>query len=86
MTAIGSNQRQGESPEDAKLRIEFEKYATAFGLNASYYGKKVKVGNDEFKIVGIKPRRSKFPIVGESLTNGMNYKLTLDSVKSKLAA
>ena len=86
MTAIGSNQRKGETPEDAKLRIEFEKYATLFGLNASDYGKTVKVGNDKFKIVAIKPRRSKFPIVGESLTNGMSYKLTLDSVKSQLVA
>ncbi|MBC6987924.1 hypothetical protein [Alteromonas sp. BZK5] len=84
MTAVSNNQRHGESPEDVKLRMEFEKYAHSFGLNPADFGRQVKVGDDEFKIVGIKPRRSRFPIVGMCLNTGKVFKLTLGSVKSQL--
>ena len=63
---------------------EFRKLAPRFGLEPDDYGKMFKTFNGVFRVCGIKPRARKYPVLGESITNGKVYKFHLDSVKTGL--
>ena len=54
-------------------RSNFERCCEAFDLSASDYGREFTVAGRTYKLVGLKPRSPKFPIVGEF--NGQRYKL-----------
>ena len=63
---------------------EFRKLAPRFGLEPDDYGKMFKTFNGVFRVCGIKPRARKYPVLGESITNGKVYKFHLDTVKTGL--
>ena len=86
MTAVGDNVRTGESVSDSKARIEFVSHAWKFNLKPEDFGKVVTVSGKSFEIVGLKPRSSKYPILGKDTTSGDVFKLPAESVKSQLAA
>lgn len=67
------------SDEDAAKR-EFEKNAFRFGLTADDYGRDFNFNGKMFKLIGIKPKASKYPLVGLG-SDGKRYKFPETAVK-----
>ena len=66
-------------PDDAALdpeRLRFEVLAEAFGLSAEDYGRQFSTGREIFRIVGIDPRRPKYPISAERVSDGHGFNFT----------
>ena len=61
-------------------RLRFEALAEAFGLTAADYDRQFSTGRETFRIVGIDPRRPKYPISAERIPDGQGFKFTLDQV------
>lgn len=62
----------------------FEKYCNLFGLKDSDYGRIVNLKGDDYKIVGLELKRSKFPIVVENVKTKKKVSTTEEAIKSKL--
>jgi hypothetical protein len=88
--SIGSDIKEGESIQEASDRAEFDRYAQSFGLKPEYFGQVVIVNGKRFRIVGIKPRSSKFPILVQEVGSDKVFKLKVSSIieqlESKFAA
>jgi hypothetical protein len=82
--AIGSDTKDGESIQEASDRVEFARYAQSFGLKPEFFGQIATVNGKDFRIVGIKPRSRKFPILGQEVGGDKVFKLTASSIKSQL--
>ena len=65
-------------------KVEFEEWAWKFGLEPSHYGKVIHSNGKTFKVCGIKPRSSKYPVLGKDVVKGGIYKLTAESVLNNL--
>jgi len=76
---IASDPRAAEL---AKVAAEFKLYAASFGLTPEQLGATFKYGRDTYKLVGLKPRRPKMPILATRLADGRTYKLPEDSIAS----
>ncbi len=61
-------------------RLRFEALAVAFGLSAADYGRQFSTGRETFRIVGIDPRRPKYPVSAERIPDGQWFKFTSDQV------
>jgi hypothetical protein len=61
-------------------RLRFEALAEAYGLSAADYGRRVSNGRETFRIVGIDPRRPKYPVSAERIPDGQGFKFTADQV------
>ena len=61
-------------------RLRFEALAEAFGLSAADYGRHFSTDRETFRIVGIDPRRPKYPISAERISDGQGFKFTEDQV------
>ena len=61
-------------------RLRFEALAEAFGLSAADYGRQFSTGRETFRLVGIDPRRPKYPISAERIPDGQGFKFTADQV------
>ena len=61
-------------------RLRFEALAGAFGLSAADYGRQFSTGREQFRIVGIDPRRPKYPVSAERIPDGQGFKFTADQV------
>lgn len=61
-------------------RLRFEALAEAFGLSASDYGRQFSTGRETFRIVGIDPRRPKYPVSAQRIPDGQGFKFTSDQV------
>lgn len=61
-------------------REKFAVFASAYGLSAQDYGREFFDGNDWFRITGIQPRRPKYPIDAERLSDRRQFKLSEDMV------
>ena len=61
-------------------RLRFEALAEAFGLSVADYGRQFSTGRETFRIVGIDPRRPKYPISAERIPDGQGFKFTADQV------
>lgn len=61
-------------------RLRFEALAEAFGLSAADYGRRFSIGRETFRIVGIDPRRPKYPVSAERIPDGQGFKFTADQV------
>lgn len=65
---------------------DFRRYAPQFGLPADALGQTfVSPKSGPMKIVGLKPRSPKFPVIAED-ESGKRYKFTADSVKQLLGS
>lgn len=53
-------------------------------LNNDSYGKEVTINHETCKIVGIKPRASKYCIVAIKESNGKSYRYTYETIKNAL--
>ena len=65
-------------------REDFALYARAFGLREADFGREIVMGRGRARIVGIKPRATKRPILVEA-ANGRRYVMGADAVKRQLA-
>lgn len=77
--------RKAVSSDGSKIDIELEKFkkdAPKVGVSASIYGKEFTYRGRTFKVTGVKPRSSKYPIIAEELGSGTSYKLPKESVSS----
>ncbi len=61
-------------------RLRFEALAEAFGLSAADYGREFSTGRETFRIVGIDPRRPRYPVSAERIPDGQGFKFTSDQV------
>lgn len=61
-------------------RLRFEALADAFGLSATDYGRQFSTGRETFRLVGIDPRRPKYPISAERISDGQGFKFTAGQV------
>jgi len=60
--------------------LRFEALAEAFGLSAADYSRQFSTGRETFRIVGIDPRRPKYPVSAERIPDGQGFKFTADQV------
>lgn len=67
------------SSDDAERR-EFEKYAPLFNLKANEYGSIFTVDGKSYELVALKPRSSKYPIIGMN-DKGQRYKFSQGVLK-----
>lgn len=70
-------------PDDAALdpeRLRFEVLAEAFGLSAEDYGCQFSTGRETFRLIGIDPRRPKYPISAERVPDRLGFKFNADQV------
>jgi hypothetical protein len=65
----------GLDSADAKMKVEFERYALLFGLNKADYDKQFTYGGKRYKLKGVKPRSTKNPFVAQEISNGKLYVL-----------
>lgn len=64
-----------------KEQLDFEKYHEIFGLKPEHFGARFTSKSEEYKIAGLLPNRSKFPILGVNTTTGKRLLFTTDVVK-----
>lgn len=67
-----------------KEATDFERYASAFGLKPEDLGTTFTYNGKEFKLIGAKPRSTKFPLLAVNLKNGKTYKLPKDAVNPNI--
>lgn len=73
-----------EGGVDVRARDEFRTYASSFGLSPDDFGRQFISTLGSMKVVGIKPRSSRFPILCESV-GGKLYKFSAPRVVAALA-
>ena len=63
-------------------QAEFTKHASRFGYKPSDFGKVVvtNYSNTKYRLVSLNPRRHKYPIIVESLTNNKRYIFPQDTL------
>ncbi len=57
----------------AKAQIDFNSYASSFGLKPEQFGATFTFGRETYKLAGIKPAAHKRPILGTSIRDGKTY-------------
>jgi len=77
MIATGDSTNVND-PNAARLaasQADFKRYAKSFGLKPEQFGTIFKFGRDSYKLVGLKPRAGKRPILAQQVQNGTVYVL-----------
>jgi hypothetical protein len=64
----------------------FELMAESYGLASGDFGREFSTGNETFRITGIEPRRPKYPIKAERLTDRRGFKFSAENVAMYLKA
>lgn len=81
--------RFGVPMEDGSLfepdKALFEVLAPQYGLKPSDFGKEFEDRGERFRIIGLEPRRPKYPVNVERLSNRQKYKFSADSIAVLLA-
>jgi len=70
-------------PQAAQLAIykaDFQRYASVFGLKPEQWGATIKSGAESYKLVGLKPKAPKRPVLAQSLRDGRIYILTESAI------
>lgn len=58
----------------------FKSLSTLYGFQADDLGKEFVSNGKRFKIVGLAPRKSKYPLLATNLQDGRTYKFPVESV------
>ena len=66
--------------------VTWNAHATKHGFNLSDRGKTFHSNTRTFKLLGLKPRNTKYPVIAENVRNGRSYKFRASSVLRYLAA
>ena len=78
---VVENSSDGSTVTQAQL--DWKANARRFGLNVDLLGKTVQIQGKDFEIVGLKPRSSKYPVLGKDLSNGKTYKFPVSHLLHK---
>ncbi len=70
--------------EDTKEADDFAAHAFMFGLQSGHFGKTFTFRKRAYKIVGIRPKSYKFPILGARVPDGKVFKFPVDTVTTNL--
>ena len=62
------------------MRSDYRRSCRGFLLEPEWLDKSFLLGTTEYKIIGLKTRSSKYPVVCTKKSDGENYKLPADSV------
>lgn len=76
---IQSDSNSGMSLSQTKALADLKRYGFMFGLSEKDYGKTFKSNGKTFKLVGLAPKRTKYPIIAEG-ANGTEYIFPADVV------
>jgi len=61
-------------------RVLFDALAEEFGLSPDDFGREFSTEREKFRVVGIDPRRPKYPIFATLIPDGKGYKFTAENV------
>lgn len=61
-------------------QVRFEALAEAFGLSPGDYGREFSTGRERFQITGLDPRRPKYPVSAERISDRQGFKFTSEQV------
>lgn len=65
--------------------LDFKQYAGVFGVPAAALGQTITLSDGgTYKVIGLAPRRRKFPVVIENILTGKRKVATIEAVVSKL--
>jgi hypothetical protein len=67
-------------------RERFEFLAEQYGLSAADFGREFSTGRERFRIVGIDPRRPRYPVSVERIPDRKSFKFTAENVALLLQA
>lgn len=68
---------------DLSAKQQFEEYAAMYGLKAADFGREITLRGTRYAIVGINPRKHKYPIEIEQVGNPANKRIcTADAVRN----
>lgn len=70
---------------DSTAEQQFKRHCAAYGLKPTDLGKTFRSHGKTFKIVGLEPRRPKFPVIAEYLGTGTVYKFSAETVGRALS-
>ena len=62
------------------IATDFDRYKDAWGLEFSL-GTTFISNNSTYKVLGLKPRNRKYPIIAEDISNGKRYKFSEEKMK-----
>lgn len=82
--AVTSTNSAGLSMAEMKMKKELEDYGRLYGLTGKEYGKTFFSNGRTYKVVGLKTSHPKFPIIGQDVKTGKQFKFT-EAVVSKLS-
>lgn len=66
-------------------QVEFEKLASRYDLKAEQFGQEIEIDGCRYCICGIEPKRRKYPILLERLSDGQQMVFTRCAVQQALA-
>lgn len=64
----------------------FEFLAEHYGLQPSDFGREFRTGSERFRITGIDPKRTRYPISAERIPDRRGFKFTAEQVTMLLRA
>lgn len=63
------------------IAIDFDRYKDAWGLQFSLGDTFISQG-EKYKVLGLKPRNRKYPIIAEDISSGKRYKFSEDTINN----
>lgn len=77
----------GQNGESITPEAEsFSRMAELYGIDPDALHKDFEYGGKTYKIMGLAPRRSRFPVVADRQPDGKGFKFPIDVVKAKYPA
>lgn len=74
---------KGSEDTNENEQVEFLANAGKIGLDNKAYGAIFSSNGSDFEIVGVVPRRRKYPISARKVSNGGSFKFTMDAIPQK---
>lgn len=81
MTAVNTKETKSAGITASPEALDFKQYAESFGLKATDLGRVFINRGDKYKIIGLKPRSHKYPIIAERVIGGQRYKFSVAAIK-----
>src|SRR5271157_1557244 len=76
----GANNADPQAAQLAIYKADFQRYASVFGLKPEQWGATIKSGAESYKLVGLKPKAPKRPVLAQSMRDGKIYILTESAI------
>jgi len=76
--------RVTENPGEPTMAADFKALSMSYGIPASCLHRIVTLNGKRYKIVGLKPRNRKYPIICENVASGKRFKFSPFSIREAL--